>query len=95
MEIRVASGERGFFLELWATEPELYTVGFVSPTGEAIPRLPIGLGAEITVPFTLEQTVITINYRTSEIGSGSQFVLMRFDAPGLHRRGYLFFAFRP
>ena len=81
VEIRVASGERGFFLELWATEPELYTVGFVSPTGEAIPRLPIGLGAEITVPFTLEQTVITINYRTSEIGSGSQFVLMRFDAP--------------
>ena len=81
VEIRVANGERGFFIELWATEPELYTVGFVSPTGEVIPRLPIGLGAEITVPFTLEQTVITVNYRTTEIGSGSQFVLMRFEAP--------------
>lgn len=81
VEIRVGSGERGFFLELWATEPELYTVGFVSPTGEVIPRLPIGLGEEVNVPFTLEQTVITVNYRTTEIGSGSQFVLMRFDAP--------------
>lgn len=81
VEIRVGSGERGFFLELWATEPELYTVGFVSPTGEVIPRLPIGLGEEVNVPFTLEQTVITVNYRTTEVGSGSQFVLMRFDAP--------------
>lgn len=81
VEIRVGSGERGFFLELWATEPELYTVGFVSPTGEVIPRLPIGLGEEVNVPFTLEKTVITVNYRTTEVGSGSQFVLMRFDAP--------------
>lgn len=81
VEIRVANGERGFVIELWATEPEIYTVGFVSPTGEVIPRLPIGLGAELTIPFTLEETVITVNYRTTEIGSGSQFVLMRFNAP--------------
>ena len=31
VEIRVANGERGFFIELWATEPELYTVGFGLP----------------------------------------------------------------
>lgn len=81
VEIRVAEGERGFIVELWATEPELYTVGFVSPTGEVIPRLPISLGAEINIPFILEETRITINYRTAEVGSGSQFVVMRFDAP--------------
>ncbi len=81
VEVRVAPGERGFFVELWATEPELYTVGFVSPTGEVIARLAIGLGAEIRIPFVLEETVITVNYRTSEIGSGSQFILMRFEAP--------------
>lgn len=81
VEIRVARDERGFLVELWATEPELYTVGFLSPTGEVIPRLPIRLGGEITIPFTLEETVITVNYRTSEMGSGSQFVLIRFDAP--------------
>lgn len=81
VEVRVAPGERGFFVELWATEPELYTVGFVSPTGEVISRLSIGLGAEIRIPFVLEETIITINYRTSEVGSGSQFILMRFEAP--------------
>lgn len=81
VEIRVANGERGFFAELWAAEAEIYTVGFVSPTGEVIPRLPIGLGSEITIPFRLERTVITVNYRTTEVGSGSQFVLMRFDTP--------------
>lgn len=81
VEVRVAPGERGFVLELWALEPELYTIGFTSPTGEVIPRLAIGLGSEIRIPFVLEETVITINYRTSEIGSGSQFIFMRFDAP--------------
>lgn len=81
VEIRVGAGERGFIAELWATAPELYTVGFVSPTGEVISRLPISLGSEIQVSFTLENTVITVNYRTSEIGSGSQFILMRFSAP--------------
>lgn len=81
VEIRVAPGERGFIVELWALEPELYTIGFISPTGEVIPRLAIGLGPEIRIPFVLEETVITVNYRTSEIGSGSQFIFMRFEAP--------------
>lgn len=81
VEIRVARDERGFLLELWATEPELYTVGFLSPTGEVIDRLPIRLGAEISISFTLEETRVTVNYRTSEMGSGSQFVLIRFEAP--------------
>lgn len=81
VEIRVAPDEQGFAVELWATEPELYTVGFVSPAGEVISRLPISLGAEIQVTFVLEPTVITVNYRTSEVGSGSQFIVMRFLNP--------------
>lgn len=81
VEIRVANNERGFVAELWATEPELYTVGFVSPTGEVISRLPISLGPAINVSFVLEPTTITVNYRISELGSGSQFILLNFNAP--------------
>lgn len=31
VELRVGPGERGFTLELWARESELYSVGFLSP----------------------------------------------------------------
>lgn len=80
-EIRVAPNERGFCLELWAREPELYSVGFVSPSGEVIPRIPIVLGKETRLTFLLAQTAITVNYLTSEVGSGSQLIFMRFEAP--------------
>lgn len=81
VEIRVAPDEAGFILELWGMEPELYSVGFVSPTGETIQRIPILLGREARVTFTLEPTVITTNYLLTESGSGSQLIFMRFQAP--------------
>ena len=81
VEIRVAPGESGFILELWGMEPELYSVGFVSPTGETIQRIPILLGREARISFTLEPTVITTNYLLTESGSGSQLIFMRFQAP--------------
>lgn len=81
VEIRVGPDERGFVAELWASAPELYTVGFVSPTGEVIPRVPLSLGVEVRISFTLEAASITVDYGTSEIGSGSQLIFMRFNAP--------------
>lgn len=87
VEFRAASGERGFIIELWATDAELYTIGFVSPTGEVIQRIPLALGDESRITFALEETEITVNYRTAEIGSGSQFIFMRFvrPTPGIWR----------
>ena len=81
VELRVGDGENGFCMELWAREPELYTVGFVSPTGELIERIPRRLGAEIDIRFRLERTVITVNYRSAELGTGSQLIFMRFANP--------------
>lgn len=81
VELRVGEDENGFCMELWAREPELYTVGFLSPTGELIERIPIRPGGEVNVTFRLERTVITVNYRTAEVGTGSQLVFMRFSAP--------------
>lgn len=81
VEIRVANDETGFSLELWALSPELYTVGFLSPTGEAIARIPVSSGKENRFSFLLEETTITVNYQTAEVGSGSQLVFMQFEAP--------------
>lgn len=81
VELRVAPEEAGFTLEMWAAAPELYTVGFVSPTGEVIQRIPQILGNETRVTFRLEETVITLNYRTQVGVSGSQLIFMRFQNP--------------
>ena len=81
VELRVADGEKGFVLELWARDPELYTVGFLSPTGERISRIPLTFSGDNQVRFLLEQTEITVNYINAEAGSGSQLIFMRFQAP--------------
>lgn len=81
VEIRVDENERGFIMELWARVPELYTVGFVSPSGEIVERIPVVLGRDTRITFLLERTEIILNYRTNELGSGSQLIFMKFRAP--------------
>lgn len=83
VEIRVGEpeSERGFVVELWASTADTYSVGFVSPSGEIIGRIPIIAGNETSIPFLLEPTVITVNYQLIESGSGRQLIFMRFQAP--------------
>lgn len=90
-EIRVGSREAGFCLELWAKNPELYTVGFVSPSGEIVERIPLVLGRDTVIPFRLDASRITLSYLPNETNSGSQLIFMRFEtpAPGIwHVRVY-------
>lgn len=81
VELSVSENEKGFHMELWATASELYTVGFVSPTGQIIPRIPLNEEHDTYITFTLGNTQITVHYVISEQGSGSQFVTMRFQTP--------------
>lgn len=81
VEIRVAEEENGFVAELWASTPETYTVGFISPSGETISRIPLTLSSNATISFLLEPTVISVSYRPHELSSGKQLVFMRFLAP--------------
>ena len=48
VEIRVGQPEsqRGFVVELWASTIDTYSVGFLSPSGETISRIPIIAGNE-------------------------------------------------
>lgn len=83
VEIRVGQpeSELGFVVELWASTADTYSVGFISPSGETISRIPIIAGNETSIPFLLEPTVITVNYQLIESGSGKQLIFMRFQAP--------------
>ena len=83
VEIRVGKeeAERGFVLELWAADADTYTVGFISPSGERISRIPIIANNETSIPFLLDATTITVNYQLIEAESGSQRIFMRFQTP--------------
>ena len=74
-ELRVGEREAGFSMELWAENMGVYTVGFISPTGE--------VAREISVPvsFLLEQTQITVYTQIADVSAGSQFIFMRFENP--------------
>lgn len=81
VELRVGAGEPGFCLELWADQPDLYTIGLVSPSGEVVERIPQALGTETMIPFRLDSTSITLNYVNFESGSGGQLIFFRFQSP--------------
>ena len=81
IELRVGADETGFCMELWAREPELYTIGVVSPSGEVIDRLSLNLNAETVISFRLDSTVLTVSYQNYESDSGSQLIFMRFRPP--------------
>lgn len=83
VEIRVGNleSQRGFVAELWAGTADTYSVGFISPSGESIIRIPIIGRNETSIHFLLEPTVITVNYQLIETGAGKQLVFMRFEAP--------------
>ena len=80
-ELRVGEREAGFSMELWAADVGVYTVGFISPTGEVARRISVPLRGENTVSFLLEQTRITVYTQIADVSAGSQFIFMRFENP--------------
>ena len=84
-EITVEENTKGFFVELWASAPELYAVTIISPSGEQIPRILVRRGASEQFNFIFEGTTITVDYRIDTKETASQLIFFRFirPAPGL------------
>ncbi len=78
VELTVAEGEYGFSMELWGDTPGIYSMDILSPSGEYIPRITAGLRINREIAFIFEQTVINIEYRTVETGTGDQLIFLRF-----------------
>lgn len=87
VEVNVGENERGFTMELWGVAPDLFSIGVVTPSGETIPRIPIGLQLDQRFTFLLEPTELFVTYRVAEVQSGSQLIQMRFrnPSPGIWR----------
>ena len=82
IEIHVGEGETGFLAEFWSEAPDTYAMGFISPQGEYIEKIPLSVGIRGTeVRLTYEQTKITLFYGLVEATTGGMLIWIRMEAP--------------
>ena len=81
VEIRIPQNERGITLELWADMPEVYGIQILTPTGESTARVVPRLNQNSVFQFTMEKTVVYVDYQLVERDSGSLVVKIRIADP--------------
>ncbi len=81
VEIRVGENEEGFLIEVWGNNPEIVSVGFESPSGEVIPRIPARIGEKETIYTVFDNTIIDVEYALVEQLSGDELIIIRFRNP--------------
>ncbi len=81
VEILVEPGTAGFCAELWGQPPEVYAVGFESPLGEVIQKLPPRISFSENISFILENTRIFVTSEIVQTVSGHQLIFIRFSDP--------------
>lgn len=81
VEIRIANVKEGLYIEFWADAPDLYGIGFVSPTGELVEKLPTRVELKETISFVFEPTVIDVTYDRVESLTGATLIRIRMINP--------------
>lgn len=81
VEIQVAEGSQGFFLEFWGSLPDALWISVISPGGEIIPPVRLGVRQSITYGFVYERSRITIDSLLVEPSSGEELILFRLYEP--------------
>lgn len=81
VELRVGDREKGFLLELWGMQPDIFSVEIVAPSGETISRIQPSNEVNRRIEFIFERTVIYVNYKLVETINGNQLITMRFENP--------------
>lgn len=81
IELKVASGETGFTMQLWADTVNIFSVGIVSPSGEYSGKIPARAEQTQIIPFILERTTIYVSYQLVTAQQGAEMVMLRFQTP--------------
>lgn len=81
VEVRVDRGTEGFFLELWGSLPDIFTVSVRTPGGETIPPVRLGIRDSITYSFVYERSKVTIAGSLVEPASGEELIVLRVQDP--------------
>ncbi len=81
VEITVEEGVEGFVTELWAVEPDVFTVEIVSPSGEVIPRIQGRPTFNRQYRLYFEGGTIRIQSNLFDQSVGTQGIWIRFAEP--------------
>lgn len=81
VEINVQERQRGFYLELWASAPELFVVAVRSPGGTLMPAQNVPGNSHQSQEFIFEGTRVEIDYAQVGRTRGDQLVFVRFEQP--------------
>ena len=81
VEVRVDEGAIGFMLEFWGNLPDVFNVSVISPGGEVIPPIRLGIRQGITYGFIYEKSTLTIDSTLVEPASGEELILFRLREP--------------
>lgn len=81
VELNIGAGEKGFVLEFWAKTPSLFSIGFITPSGEVIQKVPPRINNNEVISFLFDATVIYVDYRIVESRTGDLLIFMRFQSP--------------
>lgn len=81
VEFRVDERQQGLAINLWGINPQIYSVGLLSPTGEVVPRIPARIGMSDTYRLLFERTTVTVEYDLAERDSGDELIRISLDEP--------------
>ena len=81
MEIRVSEDCRGFYMELWGTAPDVYTVSVRTPGGEQTPDIRYGIRRHVEYSFIYEKSRVSVDSLLSEGNLGEELLFFRFVTP--------------
>ncbi len=81
VEVRIADVKEGLYMEFWADAPDLYGIGFVSPTGEVVEKLPRRTSLQETISFVFAPTVIYVNYDRVQAETGATLIRIHMVNP--------------
>lgn len=81
VEVRIAGVKEGLYIEFWADAPDLYGIGFVSPTGEVVEKLPTRTYLREALSFIFEQTKIYVIYERVEAVTGATLIRIFMEKP--------------
>ncbi len=81
IEVNVAEGENGFYLNVWAGPADILAISLRSPIGQIIEKVPVIPNLTRTYTFSLERTVVTVTYNYPDVQTGKQNIFVRFQLP--------------
>lgn len=76
--LRVGPATKSFTMQMWTNAPDVMSVGFISPIGEIYDRAPARINEGRVIRFTLEPTIINLDYFLFGQGVGDEQIDMRF-----------------